>query len=225
MARFYGLNVAKTLCKSTTRNIKKVYLLDSKGIDLHKKYSFLRDKVDTRDIIALNEPSFRKMLRDFDLTEENAQGIVMECSDIPVNHSISLFGRENYGNILVLDCVTDIGNIGAITRNCAAFNTNGVLYSSNGMPNNLANNAAIVRSSSGYSDMLDFVEVSNLVTALTELKKLGYWIVGTDSESNDTTSLQKSKKTCDFITTIQMSQSVESLNASVATGIILHYLS
>ena len=82
--------------------------------------------------------------------------------------------------------------------------------------------------------------MANLCNTIRELKKKGYWIVGTDSNGVDYTKVNYSSKVaivigsegkgltkivrdnCDFIASIPIKGSVNSLNASVACGIVLY---
>ena len=82
--------------------------------------------------------------------------------------------------------------------------------------------------------------VTNLVRTVQELKKQGYWIVGTDMKGTDYRSLNYDfhtvlvignegkgisrllKEECDYMVTIPMEGSISSLNASVSTGILLY---
>ena len=82
--------------------------------------------------------------------------------------------------------------------------------------------------------------VTNLVRTVQDLKKKGYWIVGTDMKGEDYRSLKYDfhtvlvignegkgisrllKEECDYTVTIPMIGSISSLNASVSTGILLY---
>ena len=93
--------------------------------------------------------------------------------------------------------------------------------------------------SAGALNNVNIVEVSSLAQTIDKLKDYGYWIYGTDMEGENSTTLDYKgkiciicgnegkgisklvKDNCDFIATIPMKGTVNSLNASVATAIII----
>ena len=102
-------------------------------------------------------------------------------------------------------------------------------------------NATVMKTSSGATENMKIVAVTNLVRTIEKLKQNGYWIVGTDlSESQDYREIDYRGKiaivignegsgmsrlvreSCDFIARIPMYGKVNSLNASVACGIMIY---
>ena len=91
----------------------------------------------------------------------------------------------------------------------------------------------------GALEMVKICQVSNLGQAIDYLKKKGFWIVGTDMEGTNYKEIDYSGKTgivignegkgmgdliykkCDFIASIPMNGEINSLNASVAAGIVI----
>ncbi len=106
-------------------------------------------------------------------------------------------------NILILDCVQDVGNIGAIIRTAGAFNIDAVVYTTNKMPD-ISNNQTVAKLSSGGIEMVKLCQVTNLHRTIENLKKENFWVIGTDANGIDVKNKQ-----------------IDSLNVSVATGIIL----
>ena len=100
-------------------------------------------------------------------------------------------------------------------------------------------NSTVMKTSAGCLDRVNLYQVTNLVQTITYLKKQGFWIIGTDMEGTDYKKLDYQgkiaiiignegngmsrlvKESCDFIASIPMYGTVNSLNASVAAGIIL----
>ena len=102
-------------------------------------------------------------------------------------------------------------------------------------------NSTVMKTSVGTLDNMDIVSVSNLVNAIDALKQNGFWVVGTALEDsvdyreidysgkialvigNEGSGMsQLVKKNCDFIAKIPMYGTTNSLNASVAAGIMIY---
>jgi 23S rRNA (guanosine2251-2'-O)-methyltransferase len=101
--------------------------------------------------------------------------------------------------------------------------------------------STVAKVASGAMDYVKVAEVTNLVTTIQELKKKGYWIVGTDASAKDmynqidynmnTVLVIGSEgkgisrlvlKECDYVVKLPMFGHVNSLNASVATAVMLY---
>ncbi len=140
--------------------------------------------------------------------------------------------------IVVLDRVQDPQNLGAVLRAAAAAGVDAVvLPKAGGCPVT----AAVHRASAGMSLKVRIVEDENLARAIEFLKDHDYWVVGCDAaEGEDATLFEFPHKrvlvfgneaegmrrlvreSCDYAVKIPMAEGVESLNISVATGIVLY---
>ena len=139
--------------------------------------------------------------------------------------------------IVMLDGIVDPHNFGAILRCCDIFGVVGVVISKH---NQVPLNGTVAKTSAGAINYVPVVAVSNLNNAIRMLKEAGYWIVS--SSGNATTNYQDIKydfptvlvvgnegdgvsqlviKNSDYLVKIPMYGQVNSLNASVATGILL----
>ena len=146
--------------------------------------------------------------------------------------------------ILALDCIQDIGNIGAIIRTAAAFGVQAVIYTNDKMPN-IAANPVVCKASSGGVELVKLCPVVNLARTLENLKKQGFWVFGADMNGtnatqiaqkykndrkvivlgNEETGMRQGVKTiCDEITSIPITPEIESLNVSVAGGVLMYAL-
>lgn len=143
--------------------------------------------------------------------------------------------------VLALDNIQDPQNFGSILRAAECFGVAAVLYSRN---RGSGLTPAASKASAGASELVDLVEVANLVDALEKLKKENFWVVATaiDSEAQKASSFDFPKKTvlvmgsegagvqplvlkrADFKVYIEMFGSVDSLNVSQATAVLLHQL-
>lgn len=139
--------------------------------------------------------------------------------------------------ILLLDRIQDPYNFGAILRSAVAVGASGVI-----IPDRDAApvNATVLKTSAGAATKIPIARTSNLTRVLEEMKERGYWIVGLSGEGETSIwdmdwdrplgivigSEEKGMragvtKLCDFTVSIPISDRVESLNASVAAGIVL----
>ncbi|HET6587590.1 MAG TPA: 23S rRNA (guanosine(2251)-2'-O)-methyltransferase RlmB [Oleiagrimonas sp.] len=138
---------------------------------------------------------------------------------------------------LVLDGVTDPHNLGACLRSAAAANVTAVI-----VPKDRAvgMTPTVRRASAGGADRVPLVEATNLARALRSLQDAGVWLTGLAGEAEqniyacDFTGAvalvmgsegegmrRLTRETCDFLARIPMPGDMESLNVSVATGIVL----
>ena len=145
------------------------------------------------------------------------------------------------GMIIGLDGVTDPHNLGAIVRSAAAFGADGVVIPER---RTAAMSGSAWKSSAGAAARLPISQVTNLVRSIQDAKKSGFFVVGLDAEGDEslpTFSLAREplyvivgsegkglsrlvRENCDVILSIPMQSDVESLNASVATAIVMHHV-
>jgi 23S rRNA (guanosine2251-2'-O)-methyltransferase len=139
--------------------------------------------------------------------------------------------------VLVLDGITDPHNLGACLRSAAAAKVTAVI-----VPKDRAVGLTPVvrRASAGGADRVPLIAVTNLARTLRELKDAGVWITGLagDTETSvygvdfkgpvalvlgsEGEGLRRlTRELCDFVAKIPMPGTMESLNVSVATGVVL----
>ena len=141
--------------------------------------------------------------------------------------------------LIGLDGITDPHNLGAVVRSAAAFGADGVVIPER---RNAAMTGSAWKASAGAAARLQISQVTNLVRSIEDAKKAGCFVVGLDADAD--TSLAKMnlasesifiivgsegkglsrlvKEKCDLVVSIPMQSSVESLNASVATAIVMY---
>ena len=139
--------------------------------------------------------------------------------------------------ILVLDGVTDPHNLGACLRSAAAAKVTAVI-----VPKDRAVGLTPVvrRASAGGADRVPLIAVTNLARTLRELKEAGVWITGLAGDTDtaiygvdfrgpvalvlggEGEGIRRlTRELCDFVAKIPMPGAMESLNVSVATGVVL----
>ena len=224
----YGKNVAKELIKNQ-RKIKKAYLY--KGmVDSALESELLSFGV---NINYLDKNGLNK------IANGNHQGIVLEISDFKYLSETEMFNNLPLKPfIIILDHVEDPHNFGAIIRTSEAA---GVDYIIIPKDRSVKVNSTVMKTSVGALDNVKIVEVTNLNNTIKKLKKKNVWIVGTDMENSvayDSIDYKVPialvigsegfgmsnlvKKNCDFIARIPMYGKINSLNASVAAGIMIY---
>jgi len=140
--------------------------------------------------------------------------------------------------LLILDCVQDPHNLGAILRTADGAGVTAVIAPKD---KSAGVTDTVRRVSVGAADRVPFFRVTNLSRSMKKLKELGVWMVGTSDLGESTlydTSLtgplaivmgaegsgmrRLTEDNCDFLLKIPMVGKVECLNVSVATGVCLY---
>lgn len=221
----YGKNVASEYLKEN-KKIKRAYVNtrfnDDLIIDLLQK-----NKVETK-FIEKNELD-RKV-------DGMHQGIILEVEDFKYS-DVETFTKKEDSLILILDHLEDPHNFGAIIRTAEAAGVDGIIIPKD---RSVDVNSTVVKVSTGAIENMKIAMVTNIVRTMEDLKKEGFWFVGTDMNGTDYIKIDYKGKTaiivgnegagmsrlvkenCDFIASIPMRGTTNSLNASVATGIVIY---
>lgn len=222
----YGRNVALEVLKKP-KNVQKV---------------LLQDGFDDKKILALLEkskiPVFIKPKKEIDhLAEGVHQGIILYVRDYQY-YPLADIVNEDASFIVILDHLEDPHNFGAIIRTCEAAGVDGIIIPKD---RQVQVNATVMKTSVGTLDTMKISQVANLSSTIDYLKKNDFWVVGTALEDSvDYRSIDYSgkialvignegagiselvRKKCDFIAKIPMYGTTNSLNASVASGIMIY---
>ena len=145
--------------------------------------------------------------------------------------------KDKDGFIVILNEILDPHNLGSIIRVCECAGVDGIIISKD---RSASVSDAVMRISEGALNHVKVARVVNINNAIKELKSSGYWIYGTDSAGGemyktdltgkiaiviggeDSGVKQLTKKNCDGIISIPMFGKVNSLNASVACGVVVY---
>lgn len=174
--------------------------------------------------------------------EENYQGVIaivppfeyVEISDI-----LEIAKERNEDPfVIVLDGIEDPHNLGSIIRTAETAGVHGVIIPKRRA---VSVNSTVNKASAGAVEHMKIARVTNISDAIEELKQAGLWVCGTAVDTNkyyynqDLTGPlaivignegkgigEKVKKNCDFLVKIPMKGKVQSLNASVSTGIVVY---
>lgn len=175
------------------------------------------------------------------LANGNHQGIVAQIREYKtysIEEILSSIEKGKTPLLVMCDGLEDPHNLGAILRTADAVGVDGVII---GKHRSVSLTPTVAKVSTGAIDTVKVAQVTNLTQTLKELKKAGFWVCGADSEkasdyrmANLTAPLvlvvgsegfglsRLVKEQCDFTVKIPMVGKVSSLNASVATAVLLY---
>jgi 23S rRNA (guanosine2251-2'-O)-methyltransferase len=172
---------------------------------------------------------------------QNHQGVILAVAAYTYATIDDLFARAKAKDeepfFLILDGIEDPHNLGSIMRTADAAGVHGII-----IPKRRAVQltATVAKTSTGAIEYVPVARVTNLVQTTEELKKRGVWIFGTDMQGQDYRTWDAKgavalvignegkgispllKKSCDALLTIPMIGHVQSLNASVAAGLLIY---
>ena len=173
---------------------------------------------------------------------ENYQGVIAivppfeYCEIEDILQEAKKRGEDPF--ILILDGIEDPHNLGSIIRTAETAGVHGIIIPKRRAA---AVNSTVNKVSCGATEYMKIARVTNITDAITKLKENGLWICGTAVDAKnyyynqDLTGpigivignegkgmSEKVKNNCDFLVKIPMKGKVESLNASVSTGIIIY---
>lgn len=188
--------------------------------------------------IKVNQVPFEKFRQ---ITQSKiAQGVAASKSEqkfYDLYEIISESKKSQYPLLLILDSIQDTHNVGAILRSADCSGVNGVIITKH---NSAPINETVAKTSAGASEHVKIAQINNLAQAIDELKQNGFWIVGSYLEGakdyttvdykiplalivgNEEKGIRKlTADKCDHLVRIPMKGKIQSLNVSVATGVLL----
>lgn len=218
------------------KNVAKQMLEDNIKI----KKAFIYKNTNERDIVEqLNKKDIGiKYLEKYELdkiVDGNHQGIILNIPDYEYASLDDIINDERE-LVIILDHIEDPHNFGAIIRTCEAAKVSGIIIPKD---RSVEVNSTVFKVSTGAINNVKISRVSNLSHTMEILKKEGFWIVGTDMNGTNYENIDYNgkiaiiigneghgmsrivKENCDFIATIPMYGTTNSLNASVAAGIMI----
>lgn len=168
----------------------------------------------------------------------SATGAIASTVPISVESFLRGIAPDADALVVLLDGITDLHNMGAILRSCDQFGVNLVVCPKRNSAD--GESAVVQRASSGAASWVPVVEAPNLSAAIMSLQKAGFWVYGADARgtaasevnfaprsalvlgSEGTGMSRLVSKHCDTIVAIPTRGHVDSLNVSVAAGILLY---
>lgn len=170
----------------------------------------------------------------------NHQGVIALISPIKtltIDELLDNLQSESLPCLVLLDRINDPHNMGAIIRSAEVLGASGIIYPAR---ENVPLTETVVKASAGAAFKIPICKSENLLKTIQQLKENDFWIYGTSTNAENTIwevdfkrncaiiigSEEKGirpliKKHCDILFRIPQIGKTESLNASVAAGIIL----
>lgn len=241
-----GRNCIEEILKRDPSRIREVYLAEFRD-EASAGRGGLRRSAIREQVARLKVPVREVSRREMDslVNSDSHQGVIARVAPrtfLQLDDLLELVRGSEEVSILALDEIIDPHNFGAILRAAECFGVDAVMWSKNrGAPLG----PVVSKVSVGASELVPLCPVSNLHRALESLKEVGAWLAGAtlapDSTPLDTFEFpsksvvvlgaegegihQLLEKSLDFKVCIPMSGSIDSLNVSQASAVILQELS
>lgn len=171
----------------------------------------------------------------FDKIDANHQGVMIEVDSFKYS---DLADIKEARRVILLDQVEDPHNLGAIIRSAESFGFDAVIIPER---RSAKVNSTVYKTSAGAINNIRVVMVKNLSRAIESLKETGFWVYGLAGEGKDSiteTDLtgkvalvvgnegdglsRNVRDHCDLLVKIPMTGKINSLNASVASGLAIY---
>lgn len=150
----------------------------------------------------------------------------------------AILAEQPQGLYLVLDCIQDPHNLGAILRTADGAGVAAVIAPKD---KSVGITETVLRVSVGAAEKVPFIQVTNLARTMKSMKEAGLWFVGTSDHGDRSLydidfkggialvmgaegdgMRRLTEENCDFLVRIPMAGTVPCLNVSVATGVCLY---
>lgn len=228
----YGLNPVLEALRAR-RNIKEVYISSGR----HEKLFLIKKETESRGIaLRIVDAAFFN-----ERFPKGHQGIAVKVSEKGYMDLYELLNipekRNEIPFFLILDCIEDPGNVGAILRSADAAGVHGVIVQEH---RSAGLSPAVSKASAGAVEYVPVSQVSNIKHAISEMKERDITIIGAESGSgnmpwdvdfsvpaglvigSEGRGLRKTvAEKCDFVVSIPMRGRVNSLNVSVAGAVLM----
>ena len=234
MEVIYGINPIKVLLRQQQTGLGKIIIASGRG------GSSLKEIIETARQKKIPVEFQTRQYLDELVGNNDHQGVAglrpafdySGLDGLLINRSKS----SNFDLILILDSIMDPQNLGSIIRTSYCLGANGaVIPADRAAPVT----AAVIKASAGSAEQLPIARVTNLSQTIDYLKEREFWVFGADAhEGSNLKEMDFNcnvalvlggeakgirplvKKKCDFLLSIPLQQSFDSLNVAVAAGII-----
>ncbi len=168
---------------------------------------------------------------------KHAQGVIAFTTEFEYSTVEDILAKQEIPFVLILDGIEDPHNLGSIIRVADCMGVSGIIIGKNRC---CSVNETVIKVSAGATSYVKIAKVTNINSEIEKLKEKNIWVYACELGGSDLTKSnlsgniavvigsegkgvsQLTKKLCDGIVTIPQRGNVNSLNASVATGIVLY---
>lgn len=223
----YGKNVINEILNNNTK-IYKVFL------DNNFKDELLLNRINKRNLkkFHMDKNKLDKMCGN-----STNQGIAADIEEYKYLDIKVLENDNDASFVVMLDSIEDPHNFGAIIRTCECAGVDYIIIPRN---RSVSVNSTVYKTSCGALANVKIIEVVNLTNTITKLKDLGFWVYGAEANGKNYSNIKFDTKTClvigseghglkqivtkncDEIISLPMKGKINSLNASVACGILIY---
>ena len=223
----YGKNVINEILNNNTK-IYKVFL------DNNFKDESLLNRINKRNLkqFHMDRNKLDKMCGN-----STNQGIAADIEEYKYLDIKALENDNDASFVVMLDSIEDPHNFGAIIRTCECAGVDYIIIPRN---RSVSVNSTVYKTSCGALANVKIIEVVNLTNTIAKLKDLGFWVYGAEANGKNYSNIKFDTKTClvigseghglkqivtkncDEIISLPMKGKINSLNASVACGILIY---
>ena len=238
LSKLFGLHSVQAALDYSPKKIHQAW------VDSGRQDKRLTQAIDDLAALGITPEKVDRKRLDRLADNNNHQGIVIEVempgelSESDLKTAVENLSETQTALFLVLDNVQDPHNFGACLRTADATGVQGVIITKD---NATGITPTVCKVASGAAETVPVYQVTNLARTLRWLKGEGLWIMGAAGETAQTVytadftvpmalvvgaegkGLRRlTKEQCDVLVSVPMLGQVESLNLSVATGVLLY---
>lgn len=235
--QIFGIHAVSQVLESTPDRIINAWVQEAINSDSVRA---IQDEMNNLGLAVQTTPrsTMSRMTKN-----QNHQGVIIEVKPAKkkTDNDLDQILEQNKNNnplYLILDSVQDPHNLGACIRTAEATKVTAII-----IPKDRAVGITdtVRKVASGAVENVTVITVTNLVRAIKKIKEAGAWVVGADGEAKESIYDMNLKvptaiimggegkgmresvmKECDYIAALPILGQIESLNVSVATGVILY---
>ncbi len=235
--QIFGLHAVKEMIETSPDRVINVWIQEAINSESVRA---IHDELDKLGLSVQTTPraAMSRMTKN-----QNHQGVIIEVKPAKKKTDNDLdeileANKDNNPLYLILDSVQDPHNLGACIRSADATGVTAIIIPKD---RSASINETVRKVASGAVENVTVISVVNLVRAIKKIKESGAWVVGADGEAEQSIYDMNLKvptaiimggegkgmresvlKECDYIASLPILGKIESLNVSVATGVILY---
>lgn len=234
--QLFGIHAVQAALDYSPQKIRRAW------VDNQRQDARLKPVVDALQALGIQPEQTERKKLDRLADGKNHQGIIVAV-ELPAMHNEddlkqAVMALSESAFYLVLDQVQDPHNLGACLRTADAVGAHGIIIPKD---NAASITPTVCKVASGAAETVPVYQVTNLARVLRWMKEQNIWIMGAAGEAEQTiydmtldmplalvmgtegTGMrQLTRKHCDFLVKIPMAGQVESLNVSVAAGVLMY---